>query len=344
MTPRGFDRYFLRLGAGSHPKFATLTDSERCAHFLGVLALAAASPTRGCLLVGDLPAAPAHVAAAAGVTKAVAASALRKLEAIGVLYHDEERECLRVHDWDDVNPPPKVDATAAERQRRYRLSGKREPIPNAVKDQVMARDLGQCVHCGSEGDLHYHHRVSVAEGGTNDPDNLEMLCIPCHRDRHANVTPKSRRDIRDGDGSVAPPEVEVEEQKTKKNVNSTVEQGSTGPARLVFDAWLESTGKTTRTVLDAKRRGIIQRALKHYPVADLIDAVRGWKHSAHHRGENAQGTVYNDLGLLLRDAEHIEKFRDLERGVGRPNGAGISSLDQKRLEGLHRLITQRGAA
>jgi hypothetical protein len=31
------------------------------------------------------------------------------------------------------------------------------------------------------------------------------------------------------------------------------------------------------------------------------------------RGENDRRTVYNDLGLLLRDAEHIEKFRDADQ-------------------------------
>ena len=74
-------------------------------------------------------------------------------------------------------------------------------------------------------------------------------------------------------------------------------------------------------MFDAKRQRIIRRALKTHPVADLLDAVQGWQHSPHHRGENDSGTVYNDLGLLLRDAEHIEKFRDLERGIGRPRPA-----------------------
>ena len=89
-----------------------------------------------------------------------------------------------------------------------------------------------------------------------------------------------------------------------------------GDVAAVFDAWIESTGRTDRTRLDAKRRRAITQALKAYPVADVIDAVRGWRHSPHHAGQNDTRTVYNDLGLLLRDAAHIEKFRDLERGHG----------------------------
>jgi hypothetical protein len=106
-----------------------------------------------------------------------------------------------------------------------------------------------------------------------------------------------------------------------------VAEGSkTSPLRRVFDAWVASTGRDpARTKFDGKRRRLIaSRLLKSeggkasssdgYPLEDLLDAVRGWRHSAHHRGENDRGKAYNDLELLLRDSKHIEDFRDLERG------------------------------
>lgn len=89
----------------------------------------------------------------------------------------------------------------------------------------------------------------------------------------------------------------------------------------VFEAWLSATGRTNQTLLDAKRRRLIDRALKAYPLEDVLDAVHGWRRSPHHRGENPGRTVYNDLELLLRDAAHIEKFRDLERQAPSTNGA-----------------------
>lgn len=92
-----------------------------------------------------------------------------------------------------------------------------------------------------------------------------------------------------------------------------VSPSATDPASQVFEAWIEAAGKTGRTVLTPERRRLIQKQLKNYPLADVIDAVRGWRHSAHHRGENDRGTVYNDLELVLRDAKHVEMFRDLER-------------------------------
>lgn len=82
----------------------------------------------------------------------------------------------------------------------------------------------------------------------------------------------------------------------------------------VFDAWVASTGKAPgRTRLDAKRKRVISAALKSYPLDDVLDAVDGWRFVAHNRGENDRGTVFNDIDLLLRDAKHIEQFRDAKR-------------------------------
>ena len=105
---------------------------------------------------------------------------------------------------------------------------------------------------------------------------------------------------------------------------SRSQRAAAADVHTVFEAWIESTGRTSRTVLDAKRRRLIEQRLADFPVADLLDAVRGWRHSPHHRGENEQRTVYNDLGLLLRDAANVERFRDLERDSGVTNGTGTS--------------------
>lgn len=123
LSPRKFDRYMIEIGAGTNRKFVGLTDSECRAHFLGVLSLAAQSPHRGYLLVTEnVPVEAEHVASEAGgkVTKQVAASALRKLKDAEILEWVEDMQAWYVHDWDELNPPPKTDNTAAERQRNRR--------------------------------------------------------------------------------------------------------------------------------------------------------------------------------------------------------------------------------
>jgi hypothetical protein len=81
----------------------------------------------------------------------------------------------------------------------------------------------------------------------------------------------------------------------------------------IFDAYITWAGKTDRYLLDEKRKRLIRNALRRYPKQDVVDAVRGWVKIPHNRGENAQGQVYNDLELLLRDSQHIERFRDALR-------------------------------
>ena len=53
--------------------------------------------------------------------------------------------------------------------------------------------------------------------------------------------------------------------------------------------------------------------MKAHPGEDVLDAVVGWRHDPFYCGENDRGRAFNDLGLLLRDAEHVERFRDLAR-------------------------------
>jgi len=104
----------------------------------------------------------------------------------------------------------------------------------------------------------------------------------------------------------------------------------------VWDAWKEATGHH-KAKLDTKRERVILRALQDYPVADCVDAVRGWRHSPHHAGQNKTRTVYDDISLLLRDADHIERFRDLERG----DQAAPAARQPKTWDGLARVMAQR---
>ena len=86
-------------------------------------------------------------------------------------------------------------------------------------------------------------------------------------------------------------------------------------ALAVWKEYLTVTDRTAKTLLNAKRRRLITQALKQYGLDDTLAAVRGWRKSPYHCGENATRTTYNDIELLLRDAKHIEQFRDFERGA-----------------------------
>lgn len=100
----------------------------------------------------------------------------------------------------------------------------------------------------------------------------------------------------------------------REGIKTVVDENVDGAAiKRVFDAWSAAANKP-RAQLSAERVRLIGRRLAEYPEQDLTDAVKGWRNSPHHRGENDTGTVYNDLDLILRDAKHVEMFRDLSRG------------------------------
>jgi hypothetical protein len=125
-------------------------------------------------------------------------------------------------------------------------------------------------------------------------------------DMAQGVAPAQHPPVAPAQEGVAPvrPEPEPKNQNQKDGVDE------------IFQAWSESrrdvTGKASRVRLTNQRRQLIERRMREgYSVDELVDAVTGWKHSSHHCGENERGTIYCDLNLLLRDADHIERFRDL---------------------------------
>ncbi len=76
----------------------------------------------------------------------------------------------------------------------------------------------------------------------------------------------------------------------------------------VFNYWREVMNHP-KAKIDDKRRKLIDKAMKlGYSKDDLIAAINGCLKSPYHMGQNDSGTVYDDLGLILRDAGKIDGF------------------------------------
>jgi hypothetical protein len=58
-----------------------------------------------------------------------------------------------------------------------------------------------------------------------------------------------------------------------------------------------------------------------------MDAVRGWRQSPWHSGQNRTGEPVNELGQLIGDAASLERFRGLERTAGRRGGRPANPSD-----------------
>ena len=150
--------------------------------------------------------------------------------------------------------------------------------------------------------LHVEYRTDNYSGRETSP--LYTLLVPVSEEDEMTPLEESETD--------SPSESETERPKNLNNELNKKED--VDEVKIVFDKWIEATEKSaTRTKLDEKRRSTIRKALKSHSLQDVCDAVVGWKREPFYCGENDRKTVYNSLKLLLRDADQIEKFRDLER-------------------------------
>lgn len=95
-----------------------------------------------------------------------------------------------------------------------------------------------------------------------------------------------------------------------------------GPVDRVFAHWRQEF-KHPKATLDPKRRRAIQAALKAYDEATVIASLSGYRNSPHHMGQNEQRTVYDEIGLFLRDAEHVEKGLQFARAPPQPAKSAV---------------------
>ncbi|MGY4542835.1 hypothetical protein ACVWY0_002760 [Arthrobacter sp. UYNi723] len=69
-----------------------------------------------------------------------------------------------------------------------RNSTARRSIPDDLKQYIWTRDQGLCQGCGSTSELQYDHIIPLAMGGSNNGENLQILCGPCNRSKAAGLT------------------------------------------------------------------------------------------------------------------------------------------------------------
>lgn len=80
-----------------------------------------------------------------------------------------------------------------------------------------------------------------------------------------------------------------------------------GSVRRVFDHWRTVMGHEPAQ-LTPKRERCVRQMLKLYTPEQLIAAVDGCKASPWNMGANDRSEVYDDLALICRDGEHVERF------------------------------------
>lgn len=87
----------------------------------------------------------------------------------------------------------------------------------------------------------------------------------------------------------------------------------------VFTVWQDVHGKRRAKLSPERVRKIAQAVVSHGVVV-VLEAVRGCVLSEWHMGRNPQRKRYDDIGLILRNAEKIEYFSDLYQAQNNAGG------------------------
>ena len=86
------------------------------------------------------------------------------------------------------------------------------------------------------------------------------------------------------------------------------ESNSLASIQEVFSHW-QVTMNHPRAKLDTKRQNKVAQALKlGYSVEDLKQAINGCSMTPYNMGKNDNNQIYDDISLIFRDSDHIERF------------------------------------
>jgi hypothetical protein len=134
-------------------------------------------------------------------------------------------------------------------------------------------------------------------------------------------------------------EQEQEQKQEQAQEQNIVERRSASTDRDVVNevfAYWQKVMDSPRSQLDDKRRKAIKGALKLYEPRQVCEAILGCSRSAWHMGENDRRQKFNGLDLILRDAEHIDKF--LEMASKRTTGP--ENIEQRNARIMAELMAQ----
>ncbi|HAU1248561.1 TPA: hypothetical protein F8R87_01885 [Legionella pneumophila] len=136
---------------------------------------------------------------------------------------------------------------------------------------------------------------------------------------------------------------EIEKKEKKNRKEKHIREVETSPEDVskttysaskeeVFRYWQE-TMNHPRAKLDKKRSRVIHNALQlGYSIDELKQAIRGCAQTPFNMGQNDRQQIYDDISLILRDAEHIERF--INNATNPPNEKQINNATNNLMSGV----------
>lgn len=126
----------------------------------------------------------------------------------------------------------------------------------------------------------------------------------------SQIYPRSIPDVSQINPSGLDPVKESTVKESKKNICKLPSEVLPVSCEVneLFDYWKLKMNQP-RAKLDANRKKTIKAALcLGYSIEHLKEAIDGCSNTPYNMGKNEQKKKYNGIGLIFRDAEHIERF------------------------------------
>jgi hypothetical protein len=228
-----------------------------------------------------------------------------------------------------------------------------ETVCNGLKREGLVSETGEI--------MRWEERQGKREKKP-EPPGASTKRVQALRDRKKGPQPNENNDLGGatdhkkpetdetvGNGKKRPQEEEVEEEKEEEEESKPknhVERRNAAPDRDVvsdiFGYW-QKTMNSPRALLDDKRKRAIKAALKlGYTPRQLCEAIKGCERSDFHmaRGKYAGNNKHNGIGLVLRDAEHIDKFIELAS----QQVVGEETIEQRNARIMAEFLSGPGAA
>jgi hypothetical protein len=157
-----------------------------------------------------------------------------------------------------------------------------------------------------------HQVINNREAGSEFPGPEQGTEISVTCTREARVSDATATPLVQVQGEGKGKEGKGREEEGKGNVGALAPVGRLPDVVQEIFCYWQHVMNSPRSVLDKDRRSIIERALKSYTVEQIFTAIRGCSKSPYNMGQNYQNTKYNGLGLILRNAEKIDRFIQLD--------------------------------
>jgi len=142
---------------------------------------------------------------------------------------------------------------------------------------------------------------------------------PLGSHRVAVVSPSSNHDV-----AIVLPQTETLTETKEITNTSTSAEPKIDHARILFDRWIEKTGRNpNQNRLTKTRRGLVNARLRDgYPLSQLEAAIDGIAASSWHAGSNPSSKRYDTFDFIFRSGENVEKGCEAATGSANVAAAG----------------------